>query len=147
MIEGEEYKLIRPAFVHCRLQPAEYWQAVPVQCAKLAVEVGRLYFQRAQGFDGALISMRSIQTGSGEQLDLVAIDPRVHAVAVVFDLMQPLFALGRFLGEAREPRLDPFRRLGTWGHESNGSRFPWPREVAFQIRGGAGWPAWNVQAR
>ena len=48
-----------------------------VQRTKLAVEVGRLYLQRAQGFDGALISMRPIQAGSGEQLDLVAIDARV----------------------------------------------------------------------
>jgi hypothetical protein len=34
--------------------------------------------------------MRPIQAGSGEQLDLVAIDPRVHAVAVVLDLVQPI---------------------------------------------------------
>jgi hypothetical protein len=27
--------------------------------------------------------MRPIQAGSGEQLDLVAIDPRMHAVAVL----------------------------------------------------------------
>jgi len=87
-----------------------------VQRTKLAVEVGRLYLQRAQGFDGALTSMRPIQAGSGEQLDLGPIDPRVHAVAVVLDLVQPLFARRRFVYEARELRLDPrwgMGRLGT----------------------------------
>jgi len=59
--------------------------------------------------------MRPIQAGSGEQLDIVAIDPRVHAVVVVFDLVQPIGALGRFLGEARELRLDPFRRMSRLG--------------------------------
>ena len=82
-----------------------------VQRTKLAVEVGRLYFQRAQGFDGALISMRPIQSGSGEQLDLAAIDPRVHAVAVVLDLVQPVSALGRFLDEARQLGLNPGWRM------------------------------------
>jgi hypothetical protein len=71
-------------------KPAEHWQAVRVQRAELAVEVGRLCLQRAEGFDGALISMRPIQAGSGEQLDIAAIDTRVHAVAVVLDLMQPV---------------------------------------------------------
>jgi hypothetical protein len=86
-IEGEEHELIRPTFVHCRLQPAEHRHAVRVQRAKLAVEVGGLHLQRAQGFDGALISMRPVQAGPGEQLYLVAVDPRVHAVAVVLDLV------------------------------------------------------------
>jgi len=34
--------------------------------------------------------MRPIQAGSGEQLDLIAIDPRVYAVAIVLDLVQPV---------------------------------------------------------
>jgi hypothetical protein len=36
------------------------------------------------------------------------VDPRVHAVAVVFDLVQPVFARRRFLYEARQLRLNPF---------------------------------------
>ena len=37
-----------------------------------------------------------------EQLDLVAIDACVHAVAVVFDLVQPVVARRRLVYEARE---------------------------------------------
>jgi len=39
-------------------------------------------------------------------LDLVAIDACVNAVAVVFDLVQPVVARRRLVYEARELRLD-----------------------------------------
>jgi hypothetical protein len=39
-----------------------------------------------------------------------AVDPGVHAVAVVLDFVQPLVARQRFLNEARELRLDPLGR-------------------------------------
>jgi hypothetical protein len=35
------------------------------------------------------------------KLDIAAIDPRVHAVAVVLDLVQPVLARRRFINEAR----------------------------------------------
>jgi hypothetical protein len=92
-------------------QPAGHWHTLRVQRAKLSVEVGRLYLERVQGFDGALISMRPIQASSGEQSDLVAIDACVHAVAVVFDLVHPVVARRRFVYEARELRLDPCWRV------------------------------------
>ena len=60
--------------------------------------------------DGGAIAMRPVQAGSGQQLDVPAVQPRMHAVAVILDLVQPVVAAGRFLNQAREPRLDPFRR-------------------------------------
>ncbi len=51
--------------------------------------------------NGPAISVRPVEPRSGEQLDLVAIDPRVHAVAVVLDLVRPVRALGRLIGETR----------------------------------------------
>jgi hypothetical protein len=39
-IEREEDKLIRAAFVHCRLEPAEHWYAVTIERAQLTVEIG-----------------------------------------------------------------------------------------------------------
>ena len=56
MIEGEEHELIGPPFIHRRLESAEYWHAITVQRAKLAVEIGGLCWQRMQGLDGALIA-------------------------------------------------------------------------------------------
>jgi|HubBroStandDraft_3_1064219.scaffolds.fasta_scaffold49264_2 hypothetical protein len=60
--------------------------------------------------------MRPIQAGSGEQFDFVAIYPRVHAIAVVLDLVQPISALGRFLGEARQLGLNPCWRMSRLGN-------------------------------
>jgi len=59
--------------------------------------------------------MRPIQAGSGEQLDIAAIDTRVHAVAVILNLVQPVLALRRFLDEARQLGLDPFWRMSRLG--------------------------------
>jgi hypothetical protein len=43
------------------------------------------------------------------------VQARVNAVAVVFDLMQPVRTSRRFIGEARELRLDPCWRMGRLG--------------------------------
>src|SRR5258708_29029991 len=40
---------------------------------------------------------------------------RMHAVAVVLDLVQPVRALGRLVYQARELRLDPCWRMGRLG--------------------------------
>jgi len=58
---------------------------------------------------------------SGEQLDPVAVDSRVHAVAVVLDLVQPLFARRRLRPTRRvRLRLDPLRGAATaWGADSD----------------------------
>src|ERR1700704_3455462 len=73
--------------------------------------------------------MRPVQAGSGEQLDLVAIDPRMHAVAVVLDLMKPVLAHRRVVDEARKLRFDPLRRMSrywccglSFGPQCDGSR-------------------------
>jgi hypothetical protein len=54
--------------------------------------------------------MGPIEPGSGEQLDVFAVDTRVHAVAVELDFVQPVLARRRFFNEARQLRLDPFWR-------------------------------------
>src|SRR4051794_12781111 len=65
-----------------------------VQRAQLAVDIGRLHFQLSQRLNRAAVSMRPVQAGSGEQLDVAALDARMHAVAVVLDLVQPALPLG-----------------------------------------------------
>jgi hypothetical protein len=39
-IESKEHELIGTAFIHRRLEPAEHWNTVSIQRAKLAVEIG-----------------------------------------------------------------------------------------------------------
>ena len=41
------------------------------------------------------------------------IEPRMHAVAVVFDFMQPLVAVRRRVDQLGELRPDPLRQRGT----------------------------------
>ena len=60
--------------------------------------------------------MRPIQARPGQQLDVAAVDARVHAVAVVLDLVQPAVARRRLVYQARELRLDPFWRPRCRSH-------------------------------
>ena len=79
------------------------------------------------GLDRSLVAMRPIEACARQQRGLAAVDPGVHAVAVVLDLMQPAVARRRFVDEARELRLDPLGRLRCCSHERHWSksRPPW----------------------
>jgi hypothetical protein len=81
--------------------------AIRVECAKLAVEVGRFHLEGPQRLDRAPVAVRPVETGPRQQLDLAAIDPRLHAVAVLFNLVQPFAARRRLVYQARELQLDP----------------------------------------
>ena len=115
-IEGEEDELIGAAFIHRRLEPAEDRHAVGIERAQLAVEIGRLHLQRAKRLDRAPVAMRPVEAGAGQQLDVAAVDARMHAVAVVLDLVQPAVARRRLVYQARELRLDPFGRPMVRSH-------------------------------
>jgi hypothetical protein len=108
-IESEKDKFIRPAFVHRGLEAAEHRHAVRSKRAELTIYIGRLCRQRAERFNGAAIPMRPVEARPGEQFDLLPVNACMHAVAVIFDLVQPFFAARRFVGEARELRPDPNR--------------------------------------
>ena len=74
--------------------------AIRVECAKLAVEVGRFHLEGPQRLDPAPVAVRPVETGPRQQLDLAAIDPRLHAVAVLFNLVQPFAARRRLVYQA-----------------------------------------------
>jgi hypothetical protein len=48
----------------------------------------------------------------GERSDRAAVEPRMHAVAVVFDFVQPLVADRRHVDQLRELRRNPLRERG-----------------------------------
>jgi hypothetical protein len=54
--------------------------------------------------------MRPVEAGAREQLDIATVDPRVHAVAVVLDLVKPAGARRSFIDKAR-----PLRLGSLWG--------------------------------
>ena len=118
-VKGEEDKLILAAFVHGGLQPAEDRHTVSVQRAKLTVEIGRLHLQRADRLDRAPVAVRPVEAGTGEQLDLVAVDPGMYSVAVVLDLVKPAVARWRLVNQARELRLDPLWRPRCRSHQTS----------------------------
>jgi hypothetical protein len=86
-IECEEDKLIRVAFVHRSLEPAEHWHAIGIQRAQLAVKISRLHPQCAKRLDRAAIAVRPVEACPSQKLDVAAVDPRMHAVAVVLDFV------------------------------------------------------------
>jgi hypothetical protein len=61
--------------------------------------------------------MGPIEPGSCKELDVLAVDARVHAIAVVLDLMYPAVARRRFVDEACQLRLDPFWRPRIGSHD------------------------------
>ena len=62
---------------------------------QLSIKIGSLHRQRAQRLDRVSVAPGPVEAGSGRQLDLPVIQPRVHAVAVVFDFVEPLIAVRR----------------------------------------------------
>jgi hypothetical protein len=99
-IEGEEYKVVGMSLIHGGLESTEGADSIFAERTKLTVNIGRLYRQRLQGVDRVAVAVRPIQAGSREELDAAIIQARMHAVAVVFDLVQPIAARWHFLDKA-----------------------------------------------
>ena len=70
----------------------------------------------AQRLDRTPVAVRPVQARPGQQFDLATVDPGVHAVAIVLDLVQPAGARRRLIYQARELRLDPLRRPRCRSH-------------------------------
>ena len=76
---------------------------------KTPVEIGLPRPERRHGRGDRRIFMGPVEPGAGEELYRAAVEPRVHAVAVEFDLVQPLIALRRRVDELGQLRRDPGR--------------------------------------
>ena len=109
-IEQEEHEAGGVAGVRRQLDHAERGDAVGAQSAQFAVEIGLARGQRRDGRRDLRIFMRPVEPVAGEEPHLAAVEPGMHAEAVVFDLMQPLVAVRRFFDELRELRRNPFRQ-------------------------------------
>jgi len=59
--------------------------------------------------------MRPVEPGAGQQAHSAAIEPRMHAIAVELDFVEPLRAVRRFLDELRQLRPDPLRQTASIG--------------------------------
>ena len=58
------------------------------------------------------IFVRPVEPGAGQQPDLGAIDPGVHAISIALELVRPILAAWDFLHQLTELGLDPRERFG-----------------------------------
>src|SRR5262245_9144790 len=101
-VEDEEDQGIGSPLIHGCLQSTEQGNAIRTEGTEFAIEVGRLHGQGAQGADGELVAMGPIQARSREELGFPAVQPGMHAVSVVLDLMQPIRAVWCLVHQARQ---------------------------------------------
>jgi len=111
-IEQEEHERRRVAAVGRQLDYAERSDAVGAHAAELAVEIGLAHAQRRYGGGDRRIFVRPVEPGARQQLHCPTIEARVHAVAVAFDFVEPLFAIRRLVDELGQLRSDPSRQRG-----------------------------------
>jgi hypothetical protein len=93
------------------LDQRERCDAVGPHPAELAVEIGLPSRQRAECRRDRRIFAGPVEAGAGQQTDIAAVEPGVHAIAVEFELVGPLVAARRFCDQPRELRLDPCGKL------------------------------------
>ena len=106
-IEEEQDQSRRVAAVGRQLDDVERGEAVGAEAAQLAVEIGLARGERRQGLGDRRIFVRPVKAGACEQLHRAAVEPRMHAVAVVVEFMQPSVAVRGRIDQLRELRLDP----------------------------------------
>jgi hypothetical protein len=111
-IEQEEHERGGVAAVGGQLDHAERGDAVGAHAAQFAVEISVLSAKRRHGHRDRRIFMRPVEPGAREQPHRAAVEARMHAVAIVFDFMQPTGPVRRRVDELGELRPYPFRQRG-----------------------------------
>jgi hypothetical protein len=111
-IEQEEDQRRCVAPVRSELDDIERGDAVGADAAQFAVEIGLARIELDHGFGDRRVLVRPIEPSAGQQFRRAAVDPGVHAVAVVFDFVQPLVAVRRYFDQLGELRRNPRRQTG-----------------------------------
>jgi hypothetical protein len=111
-VEDEEHEPGRFAGIRRGLDHAERGNAVRKDAAQFAVEVSLARTERRHGRGDRRVFMGPVEPGASQKAHRAAVEARMHAVTVEFDLMQPLIAFGSGLDELGELRRDPGRQRG-----------------------------------
>jgi hypothetical protein len=109
-IEDEEYQGFRAAGLRGGLDHAEGGGSIRSHTAQLAVQIGLSGGQRLQRFRHPRELLRPVQASTRQQPHVTALEPRVHAIPIELDLVQPVRPIGRRLDQLRQLRLDPARQ-------------------------------------
>jgi hypothetical protein len=91
------------------LDQAEGCPTIREDAAEFAVQVGVIRRQRREGLGDRRVLVSPVVAASRKDFHAPGIEPGVHAVAVEFDLVEPLGAFWGLLDERRELRLYPGR--------------------------------------
>jgi hypothetical protein len=113
MSEQEEHEAGGVAGVGRQLDHAERGDAVGPHAAQFAVEIGLARGERRDGCRDLRIFGGPVEPVASEEPHLAAVEPRMHAEAVIFDFVQPLVAVGRLFDELRQLRPYPLRQSGS----------------------------------
>ena len=103
-IENPIDEAIAAALLQIVLQHRETRNALVVLDDQFTVEERRLRRKRGDRLGNTLEAMRPIELFAREQLDLAAIEPRFDAVAVEFDLVDPIRPAWRGVVQRRQTR-------------------------------------------
>jgi len=85
---------------------------VSADAAQFAVEIGLASVERRHGARDRQVFSGPVEPGARQQFDRALVETRHHAVAVIFDFMEPAVAFRRHLDQLGELRLDPRRQTG-----------------------------------
>jgi len=77
------------------LYDVEHGDAVGADAAQFAVEIGLARAERRHGPGDRRVFVGPVEAGARQQLHRAAVEPRHHAVAVIFDFVQPAVAVRR----------------------------------------------------
>ena len=108
-IEQEEDERRRVAAVRSELNDVEGSDAVGTDAAEFAVEIGLARVEGRHSLGDRRVFMGPVQPGARQQLDGAAVEPSHHAVAVVFDFVEPLVTVRCGVDQLRELRCDTTR--------------------------------------
>src|SRR5712692_2500271 len=100
--------------------------------------------ERRHGRGDRRIFMRPVEPGAGQQLDGAPVQPRMHAVAVELDLVQPFGAFRRRVDELRQLRPDPLRETGLLGSRLARYRPRHAGRVCGLLRGACASSRWSI---
>src|SRR5205085_3587644 len=105
-VERDEDETLRVLSAELAAQGVEVGLAARPLDDDFAVEDGAPAVERTGLVEDGSIKAAPVQARAGQGTYPVAIDDQLGAVAVIFELVQPVVAFGGFFGEGRGHRLD-----------------------------------------
>jgi len=112
-VEREEHQMRR--LLPVPLQSGEGRGAIGTYGAKLAIELSLPALEARERLGDFGVPGCPVEAGAGQQRDVAADDPGVHAVAVEFDFVRRAIAARNRRNQLAQLRLDPGRRRRKLG--------------------------------